>query len=162
MRDDDEAAFVDAHRELARTDGFVFGLCYDEGMDWQIYRTRLAAQRCGEQLPPGWVPTTFLVADVGRVIVGRAAVRHELTAFLLREGGHVGYAVRPAHRRRGYATEILRQSLVVARAAGVDRVLVTCDDHNSASAATIERCGGVLESVVATAHGAAKRRYWID
>ena len=62
----------------------------------------------------------------------------------------------------GYATEILRQSLIVARAVGIDRVLVTCDEGSVASARTIERCGGVLESVVATAGGPAKRHYWID
>lgn len=61
-----------------------------------------------------------------------------------------------------YATEILRQSLIVARAVGIDRVLVTCDEGNVASARTIERCGGVLESVVAIDGGPAKRRYWID
>ena len=64
------------------------------------------------------------------------------------QGGHIGYAVRPAHRRRGYATEILRQSLIIARAVGVDRVLVTCDDTNVGSSAVIEACGGVLDDVV--------------
>ena len=73
----------------------------------------------------------------------RSATAQRLPAH---EGGHIGYAVRPAHRRRGYATEILRQSLIVARAVGVDGVLVTCDDDNVGSAAVIERCGGVLES----------------
>ena len=71
------------------------------------------------------------------------------------------HAAQPQHRRRGYGTEILGQSLVVARAAGVDRVLVTCDDDNVGSAAVIERCGGVLESVIDGSDGVAKRRYWI-
>ena len=87
----------------------------------------------------------------------------ELTEYLAREGGHIGYAVVPEHRRRGYATEILRQSLVIARAAGVDRVLVTCDDDNVGSATVIERCGGVFDSLVArSGDGTLCRRYWID
>jgi predicted acetyltransferase len=71
--------------------------------------------------------------------------------------------VLPAHRRRGYATEILQQSLIIIRAIGVDRVLVTCDDDNIGSMKVIEKCGGVLESVV-TYDGdrIGKRRYWID
>jgi predicted acetyltransferase len=99
---------------------------------------------------------------VGGQIVGRTSIRHELNEFLARFGGHIGYGVLDAHRRRGHATEILRQSLVIARARGVDRVLVTCDDDNVGSATVIERCGGVFESVVEGLDGIPIRRYWID
>lgn len=161
LTDADEAEFVAAHHELAR-DGFTFGPGYTPGMRWHDYVAQREAQRRGAQLPGGWVPSTFLVADVGGIIVGRTSIRHELNDVLLREAGHIGYGVRPAHRRRGHGTQILRQSLVIARAVGVDRVLVTCDDDNVASARIIERCGGVLASVVPTDDGPAKRRYWID
>lgn len=61
------------------------------------------------------------------------------------------------------AGTILRQSLVIARAVGADRVLVTCDDDNAGSIAVIERCGGKLESVIrATPSGPPIRRYRID
>jgi predicted acetyltransferase len=114
------------------------------------------------ELPAGYVPATFLIADVDRALAGRVSIRHGLNEFLTNEGGHIGYAVRPRYRRRGYATEILRQSLIVARAEGVDRVLVTCDDDNAASATIIERLGGVLEDVRDASDGIPKRRYWID
>jgi predicted acetyltransferase len=108
------------------------------------------------------VPATFLVAVIGDQIVGRVSIRHELNDFLLNFGGHIGYGVRPAYRRRGYASEILRQALIITRAEGVDRVLVTCDEDNVASAKVIERHGGVLEDVRVDPDGSPKRRHRID
>jgi predicted acetyltransferase len=107
------------------------------------------------------VPATFLVADVEGALVGRVSIRHELNDYLARVGGHIGYGVRPRHRRRGFATEILRQALVVARAEGVEPVLVTCDEDNLASATVIERVGGSLEGVSPGPNGVPMRRYWI-
>ncbi|HEX5292311.1 MAG TPA: GNAT family N-acetyltransferase [Streptosporangiaceae bacterium] len=157
----DEAQFRDGHAAMA-ADGFVFGLAFDPALDFETYLRALADHRAGRNLPERFVPGTFLVADVAGEIVGRASIRHELNDFLLRQGGHIGYGVLPGHRRRGYATEILRQSVVIAASLGIGRVLVTCDDDNAGSAAVIEANGGRLENVVATGAGhPPKRRYWI-
>jgi predicted acetyltransferase len=162
LREDDETAVLAAQRELA-DDSFVFALFYEPGMRWRDYLDLLERQRAGApDLPPPMLAATFLVAEVDGELVGRSSIRHELNDFLRHEGGHIGFAVRPAHRRRGYATEILRQSLLVARSAGIDRVLVTCEADNAGSAAVIERCGGELENVVVNSAGRPMRRYWID
>ncbi len=152
------------HRAMLAADDFAFALGYEPRMSWHAYLRALEFNRVGTNLPAGYVPATFLVAVDGDRIVGRASLRHRLNESLERQGGHIGYGVLPEHRRRGYATEILGQSLIVARALGVDRVLVTCDDVNIASAMVIERCGGKLDSVIASADqpGQLIRRYWID
>ena len=141
-------------------EGHAFGFGLEPGVEWGTYLQRLDDRRRGLNLSGDLVPATFLVADVGGTVVGRIQIRHELNDFLEREGGHIGYCVLPDYRRRGYATEILRQSLTVIRALGVDRVLVSCDDDNAGSIAVIESCGGVLDSV--TSSTPPKRRYWID
>jgi predicted acetyltransferase len=161
LRPSDEAAVIAGQRAMADADGFTFALDYRPGMPWPTYLRLLEDQRRGDGLPGGWVASTFLAAQVGDDLVGRVSIRHQLNENLKRQGGHIGYGVLPGHRRRGYATEILRQSLVIARSLGVDRVLVTCEDSNVGSAAVIERCGGQLDSVIDIGH-AKVRRYWID
>ncbi len=157
----DEQEARRAHRELD-DEGFPF-LLGDQDPDepWPEYLSRLSRIEHGVDLPADLVAASFRVADVNGVIVGRASVRHELNDFLARWGGHIGYAVRPAFRRRGYATEILRQSLAMAHELGIASALVTCDDGNVGSARVIERCGGILEGIVpGLGNDPPKRRYW--
>jgi len=63
-------------------------------------------------------------------LVGRASIRFELNEFFASRAVILATFVLPDFRRRGYATEILRQSLVIARAGGVDPVLMYCSDTN--------------------------------
>jgi predicted acetyltransferase len=95
--------------------------------------------------PEGYVPATELWWVDGDEFLGRIGVRHRLTPALLDVGGHIGYDVRPSARRRGHATEMLRQALGVARELGIDLALITCDEDNLGSRRVIERNGGLLE-----------------
>jgi predicted acetyltransferase len=58
--------------------------------------------------------------------------------------GHIGYAVVPWKRRRGYATQALRDILSDARAEGLRYVEMTTRPDNVASQKVIEANGGVF------------------
>ncbi len=162
IRYSDEQEFIRAHTIMAQ-DNFEFGPGLEAHATFSEFVDSHAAARRGERLQPGRVPSTLLVATVVEVIVGRTAIRHGLTEWLLAHGGHIGYGVLPEHRRKGYAGEILRQSLIIGRSYGIGRVLVTCDDDNVASSRTIEGAGGVFESFTQHTDGSVPtRRYWID
>ena len=154
----DETALRRMHEQLA-VEGFDLLLAQGS---WEEILAQVRREADGSDLPPGRVRADFLVAEAEGVPVGRVSIRHELTPFLREVGGHVGYAVAPAFRRRGHATEILRQSVERLRGLGVGDVLVTCDDDNVGSARAIERCGGVLADLrTPPGGGIPKRRYWI-
>ena len=58
--------------------------------------------------------------------------------------GHIGFAIVPWKRGRGYATQALRAMLKLAREQGLEYVELTADPDNPASQHVIARCGGVL------------------
>ena len=89
--------------------------------------------------------------------VGFLNIRLRLNDFLLEEGGHIGYSIRPSERGKGYAKESLRQGLQVAKEKNIKKALVTCSVENPASRAVIVANGGVFEDV---RNGV--ERYWID
>lgn len=64
--------------------------------------------------------------------------------------GHIGYAVVPWKRRRGYATSALEQMLVLAREEGLPFVDIVTDDDNVASQAVVRANGGLLEEEFVT------------
>ncbi len=160
LRPEDEREARAAHAEL-EPENFPFLLGWNQHEPWAGYLSHLESEQLGLRLADGRVPSSFLVAEVEGKLVGRVSIRHQLNEFLAQAGGHVGYCVRPGVRRRGYATEILRQGLIVARAVGIENVLVTCDEDNLGSIAVIERLGGTYEDSRPDRDGSPKRRYWI-
>ena len=122
----------------------------------------------GEELQGTEVACSFLFAfNEENKIVGRASIRHEVNDDLMKDGGHIGYAVVPQFRNQGIATDILKQSLQFCREWKIQvdgKVLVTCDDDNVGSIKTIEKNGGTLLDKIDLIPGNGKplkRRYWI-
>ena len=98
-----------------------------------------------ETVNPNWVVTdTFFAMDERNTIVGIIDLRHTLNDFL-KDLGNYGYSVRPSKRKQGYATEMLRQLLNVARQVGLDEIHLSVERTNKPSIKTIIKNGGEYE-----------------
>lgn len=155
-RDGDGDWAQEADGEFA---GFEFTRECLEGRDEfaRFVLTRRADELPESPRPRDWVPCTFLWIVEGEEYLGSIALRHELNDFLLREGGHIGYSIRPSARRQGHATIALVQTLELAHEIGLERVLVCCAEDNVGSRTIIEAAGGEYED---SCNG--QRRYWLS
>lgn len=99
-------------------------------------------------IPEGRVPslTYFYVDEDNDKIIGMVNIRLALNDFLQKEGGHVGYSVRPTQRGKHYATNMLKDAIKVCKAIGINEVIVSCDKTNLASAQVIKNCNGQLDA----------------
>jgi predicted acetyltransferase len=132
---------------------------YNEWLKTDEFHKRLY----GEDAVPSHV---FLGILNDNRIIGMIEVRYELTDFLLKYGGNIGYSVRPTERRKGYAVDMLVQLLTKLQDSALKKVLLCCDPQNTASKRVIEKCGGVFENTVADephlGNSGEIKRYWID
>lgn len=125
--------FLKYKSEINGTGGFNRYDNYDEWL--QKVKGDLELQSIFEDRVPA--STYFFVRKSDDRIIGMINIRHRLNEFLLKEGGHIGYSVRPTERNNGYATLMLRLGLQKCRELNLEKVLVTCDKINIASAKVI-------------------------
>ena len=164
LRPEDKESFINAVAAFeSELPVFEFAFEFDASAFFIEYIRKLEKWSLGKELPDKFVPNTFFVGVVEDEIVGRLSLRHHLNDFLARIGGHIGYGVIPSHRKKGYATEMLRQALPICLSLGLDKVLITCDVDNVGSRKVIEGCGGVFENTTNDSQlKVQKRRYWLN
>ncbi|HEW6794493.1 TPA: GNAT family N-acetyltransferase [Streptococcus pneumoniae] len=155
----DKKAVLDMMTEFEKSQSAHDGGFWDtENFVYEEWLESNQEQEMGINLPEGWVPAIQLVAfsEKGQA-VGFLNLRLRLSNFLLEEGGHIGYSIRPSERGKGYAKETLHQGLQVAKEKNIKKALVTCSVNNPASRAVILANGGIFED----AHNGVER-YWIE
>lgn len=108
------------------------------GMDFGEYAEellRLEDEAAGRNLAPGRVAATkFVIVDDEGDYVGILNLRHALTPALAAGAGHIGYAVAPAWRGRGYATRALGLALGIAHERyGIEEAYLAVHKDNPAS-----------------------------
>ena len=133
--------------------------------DYGEYLKKITAIHNDDGIAP-LVPSTiyFLMEESEDRIIGAVDIRRRLNEKLLQSGGHIGYGIRPAMRRGGYATRLLSLALLKCSEIGLEKVLLTCDKENTASSGVILRNGGVLENEFLEENDSITRvtqRYWI-
>lgn len=129
--------------------------------DWLLKVKRdLSEETIKENRMPA---TLFLgVRKSDNKVIGTIQIRHRLNESLLKNGGHIGDGVRPAERKKGYATEMIRLALEECKKIGINRVLMVCFKDNIGSAKSIINNGGILENEFPAEDGKIDQRYWIS
>ena len=100
---------------------------YEAWLEWMQNR------HTDRNLPNGYVKENFYLCYNDNLLIDVFSLKFELTEFLLNFGGHIGYAVRPSERNRGFATQILKQGLEIAKQFGFEKILCVCNENNYAS-----------------------------
>lgn len=133
----------------------VKGMTFEEFKQWLIERDSFSRVR---ELIDGWrVPDSLYWLYVDGYPVGFGKLRHFLTEKLRKEGGHIGYAIRPGQRGKGYGTILLKLLIEEARKFGIDRVLLTIKNDNISSIKVALKNNGKIERV-----SEEKHYIWID
>lgn len=159
----DEAAFLAGWRDWEGESADWYSFIWQPGMSYAAMLEILRNEEAGVDLAPDWVPHTMLYAFFEGKIVGRVSVRHRLNERLRVRGGHMGYAVAPQYRRRGFATEMVRQALGFCAGLGISRIMLTCAAGNIPSRRVIEHAGGKLaEEIWSGDEKETICRYWIE
>lgn len=135
--------------------GFANFSNYREWLEQQVRR------RENLNLEPNEFPSIlYLVFNEFSQLIGISNFKTALPEELLR---HIGYAIRPNQRGKGYATELLRESLPLAKSMGLNKVLITCNESNVASAKVIEKNNGFFENNLYVENDKITvKRYWIS
>ena len=151
-------SYMEAYEEYEKNGITTYHL--DNARQYDIFE-KYENYRLGRNLKPNRVRADYywLVDEEKAYFIGEISIRHTLSEALRKCGGNIGYGVRVGEWGKGYGTQMLTLALEKAQGLGLERILITCDDDNFASARVMEKNGFVLEDKILY-EGTLIRRYW--
>ncbi len=129
---------------LTEDGGPACGISPEEFQPWLQRQHEISL---GINIPEGRVPQTTYWLYNDNTPVGMCKLRTVLSPALAKRGGHIGYAIAPFARGRGYGKEQLRLILIEAKRQGMTRAMVTVRNHITASIRVALFNGGIIERV---------------
>ena len=111
----------------------------------------------GKNLKDQSVPQTIYWVMLEDKIIGIGKIRHHLNERFLRFGGHIALGILEGYRTKGIGTKALNLILMEAKKMGLEEVLLSNYENNFASRRIVEKCGGVLETIIE-----GRCKYWIN
>lgn len=156
--DDSEDVYQLLQAIPAEENGFVNGMAGKTREEFRTWLIRQEENAKKTEIEDGWrVPQAVYWLYVDGRPVGMGKLRYFLTDALRKVGGHIGYAIAPQERGKGYGKKLLQCLLMEAKSHDINPVLATIRPDNKASIATALRCGGRV------ADGDDERvRIWFD
>lgn len=127
----------------------INGRTFEEYQQW-LFRSDALSKGVG--LEDWMVPQTTYWLFIDGKPIGFGKVRHYLTNSLMEEGGHIGYAIRPSERNKGYGTILLKLLVEEAKKIGIDKILITVSNDNPYSIKVALNNNGIIEKVSGERH----------
>ena len=162
---EDERGVMDARKEFLEIEDRIPGAgSLEKYENFEMWLTKITSDLSEQTVTPGRVPSTqyLTIRKSDNKIVGFVQIRHHINLPILEKyGGHIGDAVVPSERNKGYATKQIALALNECKKLGLSKVLITCKDWNTASERTIIKNGGIFEKALTDENGATFKRFWI-
>ena len=123
----------------------VHGMSYPEYKEW--LKDAIANSEQVGIVEGGRVPQIIYWLYKDGKPIGFSKVRLILTEALLKQGGNIGYGIRPSARGQGFGKKQLELILEECKKLALEKVLLTVNEDNKASQGVCLANGGRIEKI---------------
>lgn len=138
----------------------IDGYSFEEALEICL---NMQYKKYAKKLGKSQVKTFLLIRKNDDKIIGCINIRWNLTKYMKKYSGNIGYGIRPTERNKGYNKINLYLGLLEAKKLNLNKVMLVCETNNLPSSKTIEALGGILErKEIDPNDGVLTSYYWID